>query len=152
MKPTILAPRSAAPLAAIRLGQSDRAEAGARYGRWLVWFMRGLALLWMTQGLSNWALLVAGDAGTQGAMDAMSDVGAIAVIFFAVLDLIAAVGLWLAASWGGVVWLVAVAAQWFATAIIPGFFPFDVAIAAIDVVLVGGYFALTYRAAGEIDQ
>jgi uncharacterized membrane protein (DUF2068 family) len=30
-----------------------------------------------------------------------------ATIFFAVIDLVAAVGLWLAAAWGGVVWLTA---------------------------------------------
>ena len=28
-------------------------------------------------------------------------------VFFAVIDLVAAVGLWLAAAWGGVVWLTA---------------------------------------------
>ena len=30
-----------------------------------------------------------------------------ATVFFAVIDLVAAVGLWLAAAWGGVVWLTA---------------------------------------------
>jgi hypothetical protein len=30
-----------------------------------------------------------------------------ATVFFAVIDLVAAVGIWLAAAWGGVVWLTA---------------------------------------------
>ena len=81
----------------------------------------------------------------------MPDLAAGAVVFFAVLDLIAAVGLWLAASWGGVLWPVAVAAQWFAAAMMPGLFPYDIALAALDVVLVAVYFTLTYKAAQELE-
>ena len=36
-----------------------------------------------------------------------------AVIFFGVLDLVAAVGLWLATPWGGVLWLLAAVSQIF---------------------------------------
>ena len=32
-------------------------------------------------------------------------------MFFAVIDLVAAVGLWLAAAWGAVIWLTAVASM-----------------------------------------
>ena len=32
-------------------------------------------------------------------------------IFFAVIDLVAAIGLWLTAAWGGVVWLIAAGSQ-----------------------------------------
>ena len=42
-----------------------------------------------------------------------------ATIFFAVLDLVAAVGLWLAAAWGAVIWLMAVASM----AAVEMFFP-----------------------------
>ncbi len=34
-----------------------------------------------------------------------------ATVFFAVIDLVAAVGLWLAAAWGAVIWLTAVASM-----------------------------------------
>ena len=34
-----------------------------------------------------------------------------ATVFFAVIDLVAAVGLWLAAAWGAVIWLMAVASM-----------------------------------------
>ncbi len=152
MKPTIITPLTNVPLPAIRLGQADGLDGATPYATWLVWFMRVLALLWMGQGLSNWGLLMLGDAGGQGIIDTMSDTGAAAVIFFAVLDLIAAVGLWLAASWGGVVWLVAIAAQWLALVLLPGFFPFDVPIGIADAVLVIAYFVLTYRAASESAQ
>jgi hypothetical protein len=32
-------------------------------------------------------------------------------VFFAVIDLVAAVGLWLAAAWGAVLWLMAIASM-----------------------------------------
>ena len=34
-----------------------------------------------------------------------------ATIFFAVIDLVAAVGLWLAAAWGAVIWLMSIASM-----------------------------------------
>ena len=40
-------------------------------------------------------------------------------MFFAVLDLVAAVGLWLAAAWGAVVWLTSVVSM----AVVELFFP-----------------------------
>lgn len=66
-----------------------------------------------------------------------------------VIDLVAAVGLWLAASWGGVVWLVAVAVQWLAIMILPSFFDHDVLTGLVDLVLVATYLAVTYLAAQE---
>jgi uncharacterized membrane protein (DUF2068 family) len=42
-----------------------------------------------------------------------------ATVFFAVIDLVAAVGLWLAAPWGAVVWLTSVVS----TAVVEVFFP-----------------------------
>lgn len=139
-------------IAGIRLGQSDRADAETRFGTMLTWFMRLLALLWIAQGLANWALMLIGDGDPQGVFGSMSDLARGAIIFFAVLDPMAAVGLWLAASWGGVVWLIAVAAQWLALVILPGFFAYDVAISAVDVPLVAGYFVLTFQAARESER
>ena len=42
-----------------------------------------------------------------------------ATVFFAVIDLVAAVGLWLAAAWGAVVWLTSVVSM----AVVEVFFP-----------------------------
>lgn len=151
MKTSTIAPSTMPPIAGIRLGQSDRVDAETRYGTMLVWFMRLLALLWIAQGLGDWALMLVGDGDPQGVFGGMSDLAMAAVIFFAVLDLIAAVGLWLAAAWGGVVWLIAVAAQWLALVVLPGFFAYDVALSALDVLLVAGYFILTLQAARETE-
>lgn len=152
MKPSTIAPRSRPPLPAIRIGKSEKSDAETRFGRILVWFMRLLSLLWLAQGMLHWASLLLGDDNGPGVLTRMTDLGASAVIFFAVLDLVAAVGLWLSASWGGVVWIVAVAAQWLAVVVLPGFFTFDLALALADLVLVGIYFTITYRAARELDE
>lgn len=149
MKTSTIAPSTVPPTAGIRLGKSDRADAATRFATLLVWFMRLLALLWIAQGLANWAVMLIGDGDPQAVFGGVSDLARGAVIFFAVLDLMAGVGLWLAASWGGVVWLIAVAAQWLALVVLPGFFPYDVAISAADVLLVVGYFVLTFQAARE---
>ena len=67
-----------------------------------------------------------------------------AVIFFAVLDLLAAVGLWLATPWGGVLWLFAALSQIFIAMSITHFFTY--AWVAVDCSLILIYFALTWRA------
>ncbi len=152
MKTSTIAPSTMPPVAGIRLGQSDRTDAETRYGTMLVWFMRLLSLLWIAQGLANWGRMLIGEGNPQGLFGTMSDLAMGAVIFFAVLDLMAAVGLWLAAAWGGVVWLIAVAAQWLALVILPGFFAYDVAISAADVLLVAVYFVLTFQAARESEH
>jgi uncharacterized membrane protein (DUF2068 family) len=70
-----------------------------------------------------------------------------AAVFFAVVDLIAAVGLWLAAPWGGVLWFVAVGAQLLVALLVPDFFDHPFAIGVADTLLVAAYFALLWLAA-----
>lgn len=149
MKPTITTPRYKPPLPAIRLGSPERSGSETRYGTLLVWFMRALSLLWMLQGLSHWTAILDADADGRAAIETMSSLGIAAVAFFSVIDFVAAVGLWLATAWGGVVWLVAVAAQCLTTVVLPGFFDHDLATTAVGLVLMIGYFLLTYQAARE---
>jgi hypothetical protein len=149
VKPAITTPRYKPPLPGIKLGSSDRTNAETRWGTYLVWFMRAVSVLWLLQGVAHWFSVLAPDADPQGSLATMTSMGIAAVMFFSVIDLIAAVGLWLAAAWGGVVWLVAVAGQWIATLILPGFFAYDILTSLGDAVLVGVYFYFTYRAARE---
>lgn len=73
----------------------------------LILFLRAMAILSMLKGLYHWAMVI----GVADAEGSTFETGPIpwqaATVFFAVIDLIAAVGLWLAAAWGGVVWLTA---------------------------------------------
>lgn len=115
----------------------------------LVLFMRVLGALWILQGLMQWDIIL---GGAQGDFDSLSAPQQITLVFFAVFNLVAAVGLWLASPWGGVLWLFAVASQIFATILLPGFFVGGYVVAAIDILLVIAYFAATWFAAREHDE
>ena len=74
-------------------------------GRFVL-FLRVMAVLSLAKGLYHWAV-VCGIAGSAEGFEYQAIPWQTATVFFAVIDLIAAVGLWLAAVWGGVVWLTA---------------------------------------------
>jgi len=78
----------------------------ARWTRRLVVFLRVMSLLSMAKGLYHWAV-VTGIAGPVDGFEYQPTPWQTATVFFAVIDLVAAVGLWLAAAWGAVVWLTA---------------------------------------------
>jgi hypothetical protein len=122
-----------------------RIRAGIPWGNLLVVFMRLLAMVWIAQGLAQWsAVLLPG----QPIFDKVSQIWGGAVIFFAVLDPVAAVGLWLATPWGGVLWLFSAIAQIFVAAAVPGFY--SLIWIAANIILIAIYFGLTWQA-GRID-
>lgn len=123
--------------------------AGAtRWGLYLVIFMRVVAAIWLVQGLLQWRHIL---APTDLPLDALPALAAAAVVFFAVTNLVAAVGLWLAAPWGGVLWLFAVSAQMFMIFSMPGTIEGGRLLLALDVSLIVGYFVLSWYAAQERD-
>ena len=70
----------------------------------LVWFMRTMACVWVAKGLFNWAVLM-GLNPRFGDFTMLPRALQTTIVFFAGADLLAAVGMWLAAPWGGVLWL-----------------------------------------------
>ena len=70
----------------------------------LVLFLRVMAVTSMLKGLYHWAA-VCGIIGEEGGFEAHIQSWQATTVFFAVIDLVAAVGLWLVAPWGAVVWL-----------------------------------------------
>ncbi len=130
--------------AAIRFGEPERGAEENRAGLFLVVFMRLLAALWVIQGLMQWsAILLPSDS----VFDKLSALSGAALIFFAILDLVAAVGLWLATPWGGAIWLLSAIAQIAASLGLPGFF--SILWAGADAVLIVIYFVLTWEAGQE---
>ena len=129
----------------IHLGANGSA---ARWGLYLVIFMRITAALWLVQGLMQWRIILAPEASP---LDAMPSLEAAAVVFFAITNLLAAVGLWLAVPWGGVLWLFAVSAQMFMIGFLPGLIDGGRLMLALDVALIVAYFVLSWYAAQERD-
>ncbi len=137
----------ARPAASHRSQEKSRTAAPAAAGtlRWgfvLVSFKRLLAGAWLVQALLQWIALL---GPSESVLDRAPVLWASASVFFAVLDPVAAVGLWLATPWGGVIWLFAVMSQSVAAVAIPGFVPR--LWIGMDAVLVGLYFLLTWLAA-----
>jgi hypothetical protein len=103
--------RKPQPLDLSRDNAPDRIEersdpAAMRWSVILTWFMRVVAVLWIVKGLSAWATIVGATPGA--GFEGRSTGFQATLIYFAVIDLVAAVGLWMASSWGGVLWLLAV--------------------------------------------
>lgn len=101
--------------------------------RWdviLIWFMRALALVWIVKGIASWTLIL-GATNATTSFETLSTGIQATIIYFAVIDLVAAVGLWLTSVWGGVLWLLAVMSH----LILAFFFPRTV---------IGGLFAIGF--------
>jgi hypothetical protein len=132
----------------IRVGEASVSSEATRWGHLLTLFMRVMALFWLMQGVMQWGLML---TSAQPIFDALPTNVAIAIVFFAVLDLIAGVGLWLATPWGGVLWLLIASAQIFVTASAPGFFFGGYWLVAFDLALIGAYFFLTFEAGRDYE-
>jgi hypothetical protein len=83
-------------------------------GHWtrrLILFLRVMAAISMVKGLYHWAQVCGIGFGDTQPFESHSIAWQTATVFFAVIDLVAAVGLWLAAAWGAVIWLTSVASM-----------------------------------------
>jgi hypothetical protein len=128
----------------------DRPEGAVREERWTAWFMlflRIMAGLSMVKGLYHWALVV-GFAPSVN-FEARTTAWQAATIYFAVIDLVAAVGLWLAAAWGGVVWLTATISMVAIELFFPQVFGGSSLVILAELALLAGYFGLAIAAARE---
>ena len=135
------------PGAAIRFGERASAERDASlWGFVLVVFMRTVAALWTLQGLVAWADLL---TPARSILETAPRPYAVLLVIFAVLDLVAAVGLWLATPWGGVLWLFAACVQIFAGMALRSMFWGGWIV--VDALLILGYFILTWQA-GRVNE
>ena len=91
--------------------ENEGEQSVGRWTRWLVLFLRVMAGVSMLKGLYHWARVCGIGVDANDAFQYHSIAWQAATVFFAVIDLIAAVGLWLAAAWGAVIWLTAVASM-----------------------------------------
>src|SRR5258708_31953114 len=74
----------------------------------LVIFVRVMAVLSVAKGLYHWAQVTGFVGGEDDAFENQPMAWQTATVYFAVIELVAAVGLWLATPWGAVVWLTTV--------------------------------------------
>jgi hypothetical protein len=115
----------------------------------LVLFLRVMAGISMFKGLYHWALVLGIGDGSGSTFENASMPWQAATIFFAVIDLVAAVGLWLAAAWGGVVWLTATISMAAIELAFPQVYGGRIWIAVFEFVALGAYIGIALMAGRE---
>ena len=124
----------------------------AEIGRWterLVLFLRVMAALAMLKGLNHWAEVCGIGFTASEPFESHSIAWQAATVFFAVIDLVAAVGLWLAAAWGAVIWLTSIASMLAVEIFFPQVFGGGVLTVLLEAGLLGLYLWLALKAAQE---
>lgn len=132
--------------AAIRIGEKARDPRATRWGLLLVIFMRVAAALWILQGLVQWQIVLTAPSDLFSRVPTATSV---AIVYFAVMDLLAAVGLWLATPWGGILWLLVALSQIVVAFALPDFFGGGRLVVLLDALLIALYLFLTYEAGRE---
>ena len=117
--------------------------------RRLILVLRVMAAFAMLKGLYHWSLVLGIADGTGSSFEAASMPWQAATIFFAVIDLVAAVGLWLAAAWGGVVWLTATISMAAIELFFPQVFGGRVWFALLEFLAIFAYIGLALMAGRE---
>ena len=115
----------------------------------LVLYLRAMAVLAMLKGLYHWAQVTGFVGGEDDAFLNQSVAWQSATVFFAVIELVAAVGLWLATPWGAVVWLTSIVSMAVVELMFPLIYGGNFIIVGIQLMLLGAYLALAWMAAME---
>lgn len=116
---------------------------------WLVIFSRVVAGLTVLKGLYHWAAICGFGAGPDGGFLAQQLAWQIATVFFAIIDLVAAVGLWLAAPWGILIWLASAVTMIAVHAFLPQIYGSQPLVIMAEVAVICAYGYIAYQASHE---
>lgn len=134
------------------LDDTPAAEAHAYWAGWLILYVRAMAVVSMLKGLYHWAQICTAGDGVNSMFELAPVPWKAATIFFAVIDPVAAVGLWLAAAWGGVVWLTAAISMAAVELLFPNIFGGRIWLVAAEMLAVGAYLGLAIMATRDAAQ
>jgi hypothetical protein len=124
-----------------------KGAAQGRYTEYLVLFLRIMAVLSLAKGIYHWAQVCGIGAAQSFEMHTLPWQSA--TVFFAVIDLVAAVGLWLAAAWGAVVWLTSTVSMAVVELFFPSVYGGSAFIVLTEMALLAVYLWLAICSAGE---
>jgi len=134
-------------VAAISTARADNHDDD--WTRRLVLFLRVMAVLSVIKGLYHWAQITGFIGGEDDAFESQTMAWQTATVYFAVIELVAAVGLWLATPWGAVVWLTTVVSMAVIELMFPAIYGGSLMIVAIEALLLAAYLAMAWMAARE---
>jgi len=130
--------------------QASEGEADSKsWTHRLILFLRVMAAISLCKGLYHWAVICGIGAPLPSGFDAYSTPYQVATVFFAVIDLVAGVGLWLAAPWGAVVWLTSIISMAAVELLFPEIYGGNIWVIVAEVLLLGTYLWLALMAARE---
>jgi hypothetical protein len=124
-------------------------HASGTWAEYLVLFLRIMAGVSLVKGLYHWSQVCGIGAPADGGFESHTIAWQTATVFFAVIDLVAAVGLWLAAAWGAVVWLTAVVSMAVVEVFFPQVYGGSIFIVLVETTLLAIYLWLAIFAARE---
>ena len=129
---------------------SDRNESGDNVwtGR-LVLFLRIMAVVSVAKGLYHWAQVTGFVGGEEEAFESQTLAWQASTVYFAVIELVAAVGLWLATPWGAVVWLITVVSMTVIELMFPAIYGGSLVIVAAEALMLTAYLVLAWMASRE---
>jgi Family of unknown function (DUF6163) len=130
----------------VRVGKTASRGTWTEY---LVLFLRIMAAVSIVKGLYHWSQVCGIGVRADEAFVNRSTAWQTATVFFAVLDLVAAVGLWLAAAWGAVVWLTSVVSMAAVEMFFPNVYGSSVFIILVEITLLVMYLFLAIMSARE---
>jgi hypothetical protein len=117
--------------------------------RRLVLFLRVMAMLSIMKGLYHWAQVTGFIGSEDDAFENQAMAWQAATVYFAVIELVAAVGLWLATPWGAVVWLTTVVSMAVIELMFPAIYGGSLVVVGIEAVMLAAYLVLAWMAARE---
>jgi hypothetical protein len=112
----------------------------------LTQFQRIAGGFMMFKGLTHWSGLLGIGDGSGSLFQQLPVKAQAATVFFAVIDLVAGVALWLGSAWGAMLWLLVAAAQVLTDAFVLERSGFNVILTIIEVLLVAGYVIIRFMA------
>jgi hypothetical protein len=143
----ITAPRQIDELDPVRAGAET--EHTGRWTNWLVQFLRAMAVISILKGLYHWMNVCGFLDGADGGFEVHAMAWQTTTVFFAIIDLVAAVGLWLSAPWGAVVWLTASVSMIVVELFFPHIFGGTVITIIFELAVIGTYLLLAIQSARE---
>ena len=138
---------SAMSVAAISSERIEPEDNG--WTRRLVLFLRVMAIISIVKGLYHWAQVTGFVGSEEDAFENQPMAWQTATVYFAVIELVAAVGLWLATPWGAVVWLTTVVSMAVIELMFPGIYGGSLTVVGFEALMLGAYLALAWMAARE---
>jgi len=126
----------------LRQGRTTSEHDGIRYQKMIDVYGRLVAIVLMLFGLREWAVILGVVTSFGGPFETMTTAWKMATMYLAVVNLVAAVGLWMRVAWGNVLWVCAAAAEVAFHTFFMNTFGSDYTIVAFHLFALGGYLVL----------